>query len=500
MSSRGPFARPLPPSPSHKGRGRSSTSHSAVSPRRGPTFPLTRRGDARFSPCMRTMLILLALLTGLSARAGAVQVRDRSVPDQRRRAPALPGGRPGRRPHHRVRARLDHAGLDLAAADRGLRAGTTTSSPSIRAARATVRRAGHRLRPAPAAADDIAELIAHIGPAPVLLVGWSLGVLDTLAYVHAPRRRADSPAWCWWTIRSARSRRPCPPASRRTPARRCRAPVMMRHFVQGMFRHAARPGLSRPADRRHAAHAGAGQPRPAGLPGAAQLLARGGVFHRAGRCCTSCGPALAAQAANLQRNRPDTEIAVFRDAGHALFVDDAARFNALLGRISSAAGSGRDAPCWAAVPGLAVRRRLRDRADPLFRRREVVGIRLLGDLHRHGGLRAQRRGAGAVPRRVRPARPAGCWRCCRPADGGRRRWASISTTTNPFNPLQLQNPATWLPQLWNIAGYYAALLPFFFLAGLFVSLSFVLNAAPDRPGVRLRPDRRRRRRGAGAGR
>ena len=50
------------------------------------------------------------------------------------------------------------------------------------------------------------------------------------------------------------------------------------------------------------------------------------------------------------------------------------------------------------------------------------------------------------------------------------------TTTNPFNPLQLQNTATWAPQLWNIAGYYACLLPFFFGAGLFVSLSFVLNA------------------------
>jgi hypothetical protein len=50
------------------------------------------------------------------------------------------------------------------------------------------------------------------------------------------------------------------------------------------------------------------------------------------------------------------------------------------------------------------------------------------------------------------------------------------TTTNPFNPLQLQNPATWQPQIWNIGGYYAALLPFFFLAGLFISLSFVRYA------------------------
>ena len=49
-------------------------------------------------------------------------------------------------------------------------------------------------------------------------------------------------------------------------------------------------------------------------------------------------------------------------------------------------------------------------------------------------------------------------------------------TINPFNPLQLQNPATWQPQLLNIGLYYAALLPFFFLAGLFISLNFVLNA------------------------
>lgn len=47
---------------------------------------------------------------------------------------------------------------------------------------------------------------------------------------------------------------------------------------------------------------------------------------------------------------------------------------------------------------------------------------------------------------------------------------------NPFNPLQLQNPETYLPQLGNIALYYAALLPFFILAGLFISLSFTANA------------------------
>ncbi len=48
-------------------------------------------------------------------------------------------------------------------------------------------------------------------------------------------------------------------------------------------------------------------------------------------------------------------------------------------------------------------------------------------------------------------------------------------TANPFNPLQLQNPATWTDQIGNIALYYAALLPFFFLAGTYISLIFVQN-------------------------
>jgi hypothetical protein len=50
----------------------------------------------------------------------------------------------------------------------------------------------------------------------------------------------------------------------------------------------------------------------------------------------------------------------------------------------------------------------------------------------------------------------------------------IATTGNGFNPLELQNPATAWPQLGNIALYYAALFPFFFLAGFAVSLNFVV--------------------------
>ncbi len=54
-------------------------------------------------------------------------------------------------------------------------------------------------------------------------------------------------------------------------------------------------------------------------------------------------------------------------------------------------------------------------------------------------------------------------------------------SANAFNPLQLQNSATLWEQLGNIALYYAALLPFFALAGLFISLCFL--ADPGRLGV-----------------
>ncbi len=53
----------------------------------------------------------------------------------------------------------------------------------------------------------------------------------------------------------------------------------------------------------------------------------------------------------------------------------------------------------------------------------------------------------------------------------------LQVTVNPFNPLQLQNPTTWTAELRNIALYYGALLPFFFLAGAYISVFFFQNHA-----------------------
>lgn len=51
----------------------------------------------------------------------------------------------------------------------------------------------------------------------------------------------------------------------------------------------------------------------------------------------------------------------------------------------------------------------------------------------------------------------------------------VAVTRIPFNPLELQNPQLLGAQLINIAGFYAALFPFFFVTGLYVGLCFVAH-------------------------
>ena len=169
--------------------------------------------------------------------------------------------------------------------------------------------------------------------------------------------------------------------------------------------------------------------------------------------------------------------------------------------ISSAGASGLDARplrAAAAVSGVAGRGRVRDRADPLLRRREMVGIWLLGHLHRDGRFAL----SGVVM--------ALCARCVRAPR--RALLAALPaalvvtaalgyhfTTTNPFNPLQLQNPATWRAAALEHRRLLCGLLPFFFLAGAVRQPDFRAERRPHRPGLWLRPDRRGRRRGAGAG-
>ena len=176
--------------------------------------------------------------------------------------------------------------------------------------------------------QDIAELIASLEPIPVLLVGWSLGVLDTLAYV---RSFGDEKVAGLVLVDNSVGEEPPPPPH---PPRR-RSPVLphaiaMHRFVLGMFHHPPSDGY---VDRlteatlrtpEFASRALLSYPLP-------RTYWRDAVYSTSRPVLYVVRPGwLSEQAANLARNRPGTQIAVFADAGHALFVDDAARFNTLL--------------------------------------------------------------------------------------------------------------------------------------------------------------------------
>ena len=176
--------------------------------------------------------------------------------------------------------------------------------------------------------QDIGDLIAALGGRPVLLVGWSLGVLDSLAYVQ---QHGDARLAGLVLIDNSVGEEPPPKPSglplRRGP--RLDREARMRRFVQGMF-HSA-PGeaylarltntaLRTPPDVA-ARLASYGVPRS---------YWRDAVYSVRKPVLYVVRPRFAGQAANLSARHPVAETALFATAGHALFVDARARFDGLL--------------------------------------------------------------------------------------------------------------------------------------------------------------------------
>jgi non-heme chloroperoxidase len=176
--------------------------------------------------------------------------------------------------------------------------------------------------------QDIAELIAALGNQPVLLVGWSLGVLDSLAYVA---QYGDSKLAGLVLIDNSVGEEP-PPTPSRLPARRgprLAREDQMRRFVRGMFNH--NPGevylerLTEDALRTppEAAAALASYPVP-------RTFWRDAIYSVRRPILYVVRPRFSGQAANLAAKDAYAETALFATAGHALFVDEAARFNLLM--------------------------------------------------------------------------------------------------------------------------------------------------------------------------
>jgi microsomal epoxide hydrolase len=174
-------------------------------------------------------------------------------------------------------------------------------------------------------ATDFHEFIEPLDK--VLLVGWSLGAIESLQYVHmygAERLAAMA------LVDSSVGEEPAPPPGS-TFAKRLRSQRdrTLREFTRAIF---AKPP---PESDVEALVRGA---KRMALKDSLALLSY--PFERAHWRNIVRGftkpllyvvtPQFEAQAENLKKHRPETQIEVFRDAGHALFVDQAERFNAVI--------------------------------------------------------------------------------------------------------------------------------------------------------------------------
>lgn len=170
---------------------------------------------------------------------------------------------------------------------------------------------------------DIADLIALQGPRPVLLVGWSLGVLDSLAYVHlmGSARLAGLVL-----IDNSVGENPPPrpePSRRGIPLPRARE---MGLFVRSMFAHS--PGedyldeltLATLVTPPWAAKALLSYPVP-------RTYWRKALYTVTAPILYVVNPHLKGQAANVALHDPQAECVVFTGTGHALFIDAPDRFN-----------------------------------------------------------------------------------------------------------------------------------------------------------------------------
>ena len=176
---------------------------------------------------------------------------------------------------------------------------------------------------------DIAELIAHLGVPRIVVVGWSLGVLDTLACIaeHGDQRIAGLVL-----VDNSVGEGPPPSGawrSRFIPNLRARREPTVRAFVAAMFRTPQLPDylarLSADALRvpLQASIDLLSYPRPREYWRTAVHGTRRPVLY-------AIRPNWATQGEYLAASHPTAQVEIFETAGHALFVDEATRFNALL--------------------------------------------------------------------------------------------------------------------------------------------------------------------------
>jgi microsomal epoxide hydrolase len=173
-------------------------------------------------------------------------------------------------------------------------------------------------------ARDIHEFVQPLGK--LLLVGWSLGAIESLQYVHM--FGAERVAGMVLVDSSVGEEPAPPPGGEFTKRLRTERDKMLREFTRAIFAKAP------PQTELEALVTGA---KRMALKDSLALLAYPFEREHWKRIVHAFDkplfyivtPQYEAQAQNLKKNRPETQIEVFRDAGHALFHDQPERFNNL---------------------------------------------------------------------------------------------------------------------------------------------------------------------------
>jgi len=177
--------------------------------------------------------------------------------------------------------------------------------------------------------QDIRDLLAHLGGGRVVLAGWSLGVLDALSYADmAGDGRLAGLVLIDNSVGEGR-----PPQGGRGSNffanLRRRRDATVRGFVRGMYRtpqdDAYLDGIAREAQRMpvEASIRLLSYPRPREFWRDSLYAVRRPVYY-------AVTPRLRGQAELVAQRHPQPMVEVFEGAGHALFVDQAARFNAAM--------------------------------------------------------------------------------------------------------------------------------------------------------------------------
>ncbi len=177
-------------------------------------------------------------------------------------------------------------------------------------------------------ARDIHELLDAIQAKSVVLIAWSLGVLEALAYTDAfGSERLNALV----LVDNSIGEDP-PPSSDPTFLSRLRQDrrATVERFVRNMYKTPQDEGYYRRIT-------AAALKTP--LEASVALLSyrnpreywRQLVYATPAPILYAVTPRFKEQAENLKRRKPEAWIEVFESSGHALFVDESARFNALLG-------------------------------------------------------------------------------------------------------------------------------------------------------------------------